>query len=136
MKINTNQKLTSYYFVLVTVSLCWLFLLEKPMRNYAPIIFSIATIPVFYLNYYFKILLFSKQLKNKHPELFNKYVIDHGYYFKGKIVEIIPNTKHEVFDTLTDKELYNVYVQINHSLRLTLTSFVTTIFLSIATIYL
>ena len=133
--MNIFRRNQIYFYSIFTVSIIWLLILPKPLRNYAPFIFILPTFPFFMFNYYSKLIEFSEMLKIIRPDLFNKYVVDYGYAFKGEIVNIGLLNIYNDFENLEDIELHKKYILIKQSLKLGLLSFLIFPVLGIATIY-
>ena len=134
--MNDSTKYQVYFYVVLLVSIIWLFLFSKPIRNFAPIIFVIPTFPVFLFKYYTQLLKFSNILKTVRPDLFKKYVVDYGSEFKGQVVEIGLISKNKDFEMLEDLPLRDKYFLIKQSIKLAMLSFVIFPVLGIATIYI
>jgi hypothetical protein len=75
-------------------------------------------------------------LKTMRPDLFNKYVVDYGYTFKGEIVNIGLANRNNDFENLENIELREKYLLSKQSIKLGLISFLIFPILGIATIYL
>lgn len=134
--MNDSTKFQVYFYVVLLVSIIWLFLFSKSIRNFAPIIFVIPTFPVFLFKYYTQLLKFSNILKTVRPDLFKKYVVDYGSAFKGQVVEIGLISKNKDFEMLEDLPLRDKYFLIKQSIKLAMLSFVIFPVLGIATIYI
>ncbi len=135
--MNKSSKIQIYFYSILIISIIWLFIFPKPIKNFAPIIFGIPTFPVFIFNFRDKLEDFSRALKNKLPDLFQKYVVDYGVSAdKGEIVDIGLLSKNADFDNLKDVELYEMYILCKQSIRLTFISFWIIALLGIATVYL
>ncbi|MCC9018607.1 hypothetical protein [Flavobacterium lipolyticum] len=135
--MSKSSKIQIYFYSILLFNIIWLFIFPKPIKNFSPIIFAIPTFPVFALSSYNKVHEFSTALKNTHPDLFEKYVINYGnIHDRGKIVEIGYITKNEDFENLQDANLYELYNLCKQFATLTIYSFIITLFLGIATVYL
>ena len=121
---------------MLIVSIVWVLILPKPIKNFAPIFFGVPTFPVFGFNYYNKLFEFSNMLKNKQPELFQKYVVDYGIALKGEVVQIGLLSKVDDFEKLKDLELRENYILCRQFFKLTLASFLVFGILGIATVLL
>lgn len=75
-------------------------------------------------------------LKTLRPDLFNKYVVDYGYVFKGEIVNIGLAYRNNDFENLENLELREKYLLSKQSIKLGLISFLIFPILAIVTIYL
>ena len=75
-------------------------------------------------------------LKTIRPDLFNKYVVDYGYAFKGEIVNIGLANRNNDFENLENMELREKYLLSKQSIKLGLISFLIFPILGITTIYL
>ena len=135
--MNKPTKIKMYFYTMLIISIIWLFIFPKPIKNFSPIIFGIATFPIFIFNFRDKLEDFSRVLKNRLPDLFQKYVVDYGISAdKGEIVDIGLITKNEDFENLKDVELYEMYLLCKQFIRLAFISFFIIILLGIGTIYL
>jgi hypothetical protein len=135
--MSKSSKIRIYFYSILTISIIWLFIFPKPIKNFAPIIFGIPTFPVFIFNFRDKLEDFSKALKNALPDLFQKYVVDYGVSAdRGEIVDIGLISKNEDFENLKDVELYEMYTLCKQSIRLAFLSFCIIALLGIATVYL
>ncbi|CAH0334557.1 hypothetical protein FVB9288_00145 [Flavobacterium sp. CECT 9288] len=136
-RMHKSTKIKIYFYSILSLSIIWLFIFPKPIKNFAPIVFVIPTFPVFALNSYNGVYKFSSALKEIHLDLFRKYVIDYGnIYDRGKIVDIGFITKNEDFENLQDANLYEMYKLCKQFMRLAIYSFVIFGLLGIATVYL
>ena len=124
----------AYFYFVLSVSIIWFLLSPKPSRNYAPIIFMIPTFPYFMLNYYSKLIEFSIKLKLSRPDLFEKYVVDYGIYFKGEIVDIGLIKRNDDFENLDHMELHEIYILCRQSMKWGIISFITFPIFGIVTI--
>ncbi|URC11982.1 hypothetical protein [Flavobacterium sp. B183] len=135
--MSKSYKIQIYFYSILIISIIWLFIFPKPIKNFAPIIFGIPTFPVFIFNFRDKLEDFSRALKNTLPDLFQKYVVDYGVSAdKGEIVDIGLLSKNADFDNLKDVELYEIYILCKQSIRLAFISFWIIALLGIATVYL
>jgi len=135
--MSKSYKIQIYFYSILIISIIWLFIFPKPIKNFAPIIFGIPTFPVFIFNFRDKLEDFSRALKNRLPDLFQKYVVDYGVSAdKGEIVDIGLLSKNADFDNLKDVELYEMYILCKQSIRLAFISFWIIALLGIATVYL
>ena len=135
--MSKSSKIQIYFYSILIISIIWLFIFPKPIKNFAPIIFGIPTFPVFIFNFRDKLEDFSRSLKNTLPDLFQKYVVDYGVSAdKGEIVDIGLFSKNADFDNLKDVELYEMYILCKKSIRLAFISFWIMALLGIATVYL
>ena len=135
--MSKSSKIQIYFYSILIISIIWLFIFPKPIKNFAPIIFGIPTFPVFIFNFRDKLEDFSRALKNALPDLFQKYVVDYGVSADiGEIVDIGLFSKNEDFDNLKDVELYEMYNLCKQSIRLAFVSFWIIALLGIATVYL
>lgn len=135
--MSKSTKIQIYFYSILIISIFWLFVFPKPIKNFAPIIFGIPTFPVFIFNFRDKLEDFSWALKNTLPDLFQKYVVDYGVSADiGKIVDIGLLSKNEDFENLKDVELYEMYILCKQSMRLAFLSFCIIALLGIATVYL
>lgn len=129
-------KIQIYFYLILVVSIIWILVLPKPIKNFAPIFFGFLTFPVFGFSYYNNLFEFSNIFKKEHPKLFQKHVVDYGFSLKGKVVQIGLFTKINDFEQLKNSELYEKYVLCKQFLELTLASFLIFGTLGIATVYL
>lgn len=135
--MSKSSKIQIYFYSILIISIVWLFIFPKPIKNFAPIIFGIPTFPVFIFNFRDKLEDFSRALKNALPDLFQKYVVDYGVSAdKGEIVDIGLFSKNEDFDNLKEVELYEMYILCKQSIRLAFISFWIVALLGIVTVYL
>ncbi|WP_289662649.1 hypothetical protein [Flavobacterium panacagri] len=132
----SSKTLICFYSILV-VSIIWLFVFSKPIKNFAPIVFGIPTFPIFIFNFRNKLEDFSRVLKKKYPDLFQKHVVNYGISADiGEIVDIGVLSKNEDFENLKNKELYEMYILCKQSIKLAFLSFCIILLLGMATIYL
>jgi hypothetical protein len=132
-----QTKVQIYFYSILIVSIIWLVIFPKPLRNFAPIIFVIPTFPVFAFRFYDILEDFSRILKNKLPDLFKKHVVDYGVSAnRGQIVDIGLISKKEDFENLEDVGLYEMYFLCKQSIKLAFLSFWIFGLLGIATVYL
>ncbi len=132
-----KSKVQIYFYIILFISIVWLFLLPKPLKNFAPIIFGIPTFPVFAFCYFNKLHDFSRKLKIENPDLFSKTVADYGStYNNGLIVDIGLFSKNKEFENLKDIHLYEMYVLCKELIKLTSISFLIIALLGIGTVYL
>ena len=135
--MSKSTKIKIYFYSILVISIIWLFILPKPIRNFAPIIFGVPTFPIFIFNFRDKLEDFSRALKNKLPDLFQKYVVNYGISADiGEIVDIGLLSKNVDFENLKDLELYEMYILCKQSRRLAFLSFCIIALLGIATVYL
>jgi hypothetical protein len=135
--MSKSSKIQIYFYSILIISIIWLFIFPKPIKNFAPIIFGIPTFPVFMFNFRDKLEDFSRALKNALPDLFQKYAVDYGVSADiGEIVDIGLFSKNEDFDNLKDVELHEMYILCKQSIRLAFVSFWIIALLGIATVYL
>lgn len=50
--MSKSNKIQLYYYSILIISIIWLLILPKPIKNFAPIIFAIPTFPVFVFSFY------------------------------------------------------------------------------------
>ncbi|PAM95176.1 hypothetical protein B4N84_07820 [Flavobacterium sp. IR1] len=135
--MSKSSKIQIYFYSILIVSIIWLFIFPKPIKNFAPIVFGVPTFPVFIFNFRNKLEDFSSALKNKLPDLFQKYVVDYGISAGiGEIVDIGVLSSNEDFENLKDVELYQMYILCKQSIRLAFLSFCIIALLGFATVYL
>ena len=135
--MSKSYKIQIYFYSILIISIIWLFIFPKPIKNFAPIIFGIPTLPFFIFNFRDKLEDFSRALKNTLPDLFQKYVVDYGISAdKGEIVDIGLISKNEDFDNLKDVKLHEMYILCKQSIRLAFASFWIIALLGVATVYL
>ena len=135
--MSKSSKIQIYFYSILIISIVWLFIFPKPIKNFAPIIFGISTFPVFIFNFRDKLEDFSFALKNALPDLFHKYVVDYGFSTDiGEIVDIGLISKNEDFDNLKDEKLHEMYILCKQFIRLAFLSFWIIALLGIATVYL
>lgn len=132
-----KSKVQIYFYSILIISLIWLFFLPKPVKNFAPIIFVVPTFPIFVFCFFNKLNDLSRKLKNKNPELFNKYQTNYGSsYNKGLLVDIGLFSENIDFKNLKDLNLYEMFILCKELMRLTFLSFIIFGLLGIATVYL
>jgi len=135
--MSKSTKIQIYFYSILIISIIWLFIFPKPIKNFAPIIFGIPTFPIFLFNFRDKLEDFSRKLKNQLPDLFHKHVVDYGISADiGEIVDIGLLSTNQDFENLKDVELYEMYVLCKQSMRLAFLSFWVIALLGIATVYL
>lgn len=135
--MSKSTKIKVYFYLVLIISIIWLLIFPKPIKNFAPIVFVIPTFPVFIFCYRNKVYEFSTALKNQFPNLFERYVIDYGNIIdKGQIVDISLISKNEAFETLQDVKLYEMYILCKLFIRLAIISFLFFGLLGVATVYL
>jgi hypothetical protein len=135
--MSKSTKIKIYFYSILVISIIWLLIFPKPIRNFAPIVFVIPTFPVFAFGSYNKVYEFSTALKITLPNLFQKYVIDYGNIIdRGKIVDVGFITKNEDFENLQDVKLYEMYILCKQLMGLTIISFIIFGLLGIATVCL
>jgi hypothetical protein len=136
-RMSKSTKIQIYFYSILIISIIWLLIFPKPIKNFAPIVFAIPTFPVFGFNSYNKVYEFSTALKKTFPDLFQKYVIDYGNIIdRGQIVDIGFISKNEDFENLQDEKLYEMYILCKQFMRLTIMSFLIIGLLGITTVYL
>ena len=135
--MSKSHKIQIYFYSLLIISVIWLFIFPKPIKNFAPIVFGIPTIPFFIFNFRNTLEKFSLALKKSYPKLFEKYVVDSGISTDiGEMVDIGLISKNTDFDNLKDIELYEMYILCKQSIKLAFLSFWIFASLGIASVYL
>lgn len=129
-------KARTYFYCIFFISLIGLFLFTKPIKNYIPIFFVVLTFPIFIFKYYNKLIELSDLIKRLYPELFDKYVVDYGFYFKGNILNIGLFSKIKELEKIDDNDINTIYFSCILYLRLGLLSFICFGLFAIATVYL
>ena len=129
-------KARTYFYCIFFISLIGLFLFTKPIKNYIPIFFVVLTFPIFIFKYYNKLIELSDLIKRLYPELFDKYVVDYGFYCKGNILNIGLFSKIKELEKIDDNDINTIYFSCILYLRLGLLSFICFGLFAIATVYL
>lgn len=126
-----------YFYLILGISLAWVFFVPKPYKNYAPIFFAALTFPVFSFFFFNQFYGFSNAIRKTHPELFQKYILNYGISInRGEILDVSSFFNNADFDQLKEEKLYEKYILCKLLSRLALFSFFIFPLLAIATIYL
>lgn len=136
--MDKTTKIKIYFYTLLGIGLVWTLFVPKPYKNFAPIFFGLLTFPVFGFLLYSHFHDFSDHLRKTRSDLFQKYILNHGFSIhQGEIIDISSLFNNNDFDQLEhDTVLFEKYILCKTFFRLTLFSFILFPILAIGTIYI
>jgi hypothetical protein len=118
-----------YFYILLTISSCILFLGDKNIDAYGALLLILGTFTIFGILYKVSFNQFSDGIENKRPKLFSKYKTTFGVVRRINRFELLNNSD---FEKLDDKELIESLKLTKQLFGLTIISFFVIIILGIS----